>query len=834
MSLFEEKHQFAEIILPVPVPKTFCYFISPAWDLEVMVGQRVLVEFGNRKVYTGIVGEIHQNRPEGYDPKPILELLEDTPSVTPDQIKLWKWIAEYYMCSIGDVMNIALPSGLKLSSQSFIQLHPNFIIDDHLELLTDREFTFLKLLEKEQTIPYSNVGSILELKNPYKAVKELIAKEAILLIEKIKEKYKPKMEKRIRLHQSLVDNTALLDGVFEIIAKKAKQEDALLKYLSMVPVYEDSMTNYHGVSKRELIHDNKPLSPSSVGTMTKNGIFEEFERQVPRFELSIADKMMPTPQLSEAQNECLQKVVAGLNEKGTCLLHGVTGSGKTEIYLQLIQNVIENGSQALFLIPEIALTSQLVRRLKVYFGDVLGIYHSKFSDNERVETWKGVQEGQYQVIVGTRASLFLPFTDLELIVVDEEHDSSYKSQDKMPRYQGRDVAMVLAHLHHAKVILGSATPSLESFYLAVKKKYAYAALNERYGGAKLPEIKIIDIKKMRKQRKMKDEFSDDLLQAVHQTTEEGHQAILFQNRRGYSPYVSCETCGWVPECPSCSVNLTYHIYKNELRCHYCGYKEHVPKTCVNCGSTHLKTVGVGTQKIEESLKTYLTDLRVGRMDLDSTRRKHSYEQILTDFEQGHLDVLVGTQMITKGLDFGNVRVVGILDADRLLHFPDFRAHERAFQLLTQVSGRAGRRGKEGTVILQTTTPDETLFAKVARHDYANFYRKEIQERQQYHYPPFTRLIRLTVRSEKQDLTRESAEWLAQRLSHWIGDNRILGPQEPIINKIRNFYLSEILIKLERENFDIKNAKRLIQHAIQNLHEEKLFKRVWVNIDVDPA
>lgn len=833
MSLFEEQHQFAEIILPVPLPKTFCYFISPAWDLEVVVGQRVLVEFGNRKIYTGIVAEIHQKRPEKYDPKPILEVLEESPSVTSDQIKLWKWVADYYMCSVGEVMNVALPSGLKLSSQSHIQLHPNFIIEDHLELLSDREFSFLQLLEKEQTIAYSQIGSLLQLKNPYKAIKDLIAKEAILLIEKIKEKYKPKMEKRIRLHQSMVDNTSLLDGVFEIIAKKAKQEDALLKYLSLVPIYEDHLSNYHGVSKREFIHDNKPLSPSSVGTMVKNGIFEEFERQVPRFELTIADKMIPTPKLSEAQNECLQKVIVGLNEKGTCLLHGVTGSGKTEIYLQLIQNVIDNGSQALFMIPEIALTSQLVRRLKVYFGDVLGIYHSKFSDNERVETWKGVQNGDYQVIIGTRSSLFLPFSDLELIVVDEEHDSSYKAHDPAPRYQGRDVALILAHLHHAKVVLGSATPSLESFYLAVKKKYAYAGLTERYGDAKLPEIKIIDIKTMRKQRKMKDDFSDDLLQAVHQTTEEGYQAILFQNRRGYSPYVSCEICSWVPECPDCAVNLTYHIYKNELRCHYCGHKEHIPKTCVSCGSTHLKTVGLGTQKVEEGLKTYLTDIRVGRLDLDTTRKKHSYEQILTDFEQGQIDVLVGTQMVTKGLDFGNVRVVGILDADRLLFFPDFRAHERAFQMLTQVSGRAGRRGEKGTVILQTSTPKETLFAKVANHDYPNFYRKEIQERQQYHYPPFTRLIKLTIKSEKQDLTRESAEWLGHRLVHWIGEKRILGPQEPVINKIRNYFLSEILIKLERENYDLKKAKNLIQHAIQNLREEKPFRRVWVSVDVDP-
>lgn len=833
MSLFEEQHRFAEVILPVPLPSTFCYFIHPSWDLEVVVGQRVLVEFGNRKIYTGIIAEIHENRPEKYDPKPLLELLEESPSITPTQIKLWKWVAEYYMCTIGEVMNIALPSGLKLSSQSYIQLNPAFDIDENVEQLSDREFTFLKLLEKEQTIPYSQISSILKLKSPYKAIKDLIEKEAVLLIEKIKEKYKPKMEKRIRLHQSLVDNTALLDGVFEIIAKKAKQEDALLKYLSLVPVYEDHLANYHGVSKREFIKENKPLSASSVGTMTKNGIFEEFERQIPRFELTIADKMLSTPELSEAQNKCLEKVIEGINEKGTCLLHGVTGSGKTEIYLQLIKNVIENGSQALFMIPEIALTSQLVRRLKVYFGDVLGIYHSKFSDNERVETWKGVQEGDFQVIIGTRSSLFLPFSDLELIVVDEEHDSSYKAHELSPRYQGRDLALVLAHMHHAKVILGSATPSLESFYLAVKKKYAYAGLTERYGNAQLPEVKIIDIKSMRKQRKMKDEFSDELLQTLHQTTENGHQAILFQNRRGYSPYVTCETCSWVPECPDCAVNLTYHIYKNELRCHYCGHKEHVPKTCVSCGSTHLKTMGVGTQKVEEGLKTYLPEIRVGRLDLDSTQRKFSYEQILTDFENGNIDVLVGTQMVTKGLDFGNVRIVGIIDADRLLFFPDFRAHERAFQLLTQVSGRAGRRGEKGTVILQTSKPEEPLFAKVVNHDYPNFYRKEIKERQEYHYPPFTRLIKLTIKSEKQELTRDSAEWLAQRLCHWIGDKRILGPQEPAINKIRNYYLSDILIKLERENFDLKKAKSYIQHAIQNLREEKPFKRVWVTIDVDP-
>ncbi|AZQ60857.1 primosomal protein N' [Flammeovirga pectinis] len=833
MSLFEDQHNFAEVILPVPLPKSFCYSIPLGTDVELAVGHRVLVEFGNRKMYTGVVSEIHQKRPEKYDPKPILEVLEVDPSVTEMQIKLWKWVAEYYMCTIGEVLNIALPSGLKLSSQSYIQLHPSFIVEENLEMLNDKEFTLLSTLEKEQTVAYSQVSNIIQLKSPYKTIKDLIAKEAILLIEQIKEKYKPKMEKRLRLTEQYAEHPEVLDKLFESLGKKAKQGDALLKYLTLVPVHEDHMTNYHGVSKKEFINVGKELSASSVGTMTKNKIFEEFERQIPRFELSIADRMLPTPELSAAQNECLQKTVTGLNDKGVCLLHGVTGSGKTEVYLKLIKSVIENGSQALFMIPEIALTSQLVRRLKVYFGDVLGIYHSKFSDNERVETWKGVQEGQFQVIIGTRSSLFLPFSDLELIVVDEEHDSSYKANDPAPRYQGRDVALVLAHFHHAKVVLGSATPSLESFYLAVKQKYAYAGLTERYGNAQLPEIKIIDIKAMRKQKKMKDDFSDELLQLVHKTTEEGNQAILFQNRRGYSPYVSCETCGWVPSCPDCAVNLTYHIYRNELRCHYCGHKEHVPKTCVSCGGTSLKTVGLGTQKVEEGLKTFLTDIRVGRLDLDTTRRKHSYEQILTDFEQGHIDVLVGTQMVTKGLDFNNVRVVGILNADSLIFFPDFRAHERAFQLLTQVSGRAGRRGDAGTVILQTTMPKETLFAKVARHDYRNFYRKEIQERQQYHYPPFTRLIKLTIRSEKQELTRDSAEWLGKRLINWLGAKRILGPQEPVINKIRNYYLSEIMIKLERENFDLKKAKNYIHHAILNLKEEKPFKRVWVSIDVDP-
>ncbi|OHX66749.1 replication restart helicase PriA [Flammeovirga pacifica] len=825
--------KFAEVILPVPIPKSFCYVIPSQLDLEVLVGHRVLVEFGNRKMYTGIVSEIHETEPEKYIPKPILEVLEVEPSVNASQIKLWQWVADYYMCSIGEVLNVALPSGLKLSSQSYIQIHPHFIIEENLEQLSDREFTLMSYLEKEQTIPYTQVGEILEIKSPYKTIKNLIEKEAILLIEKIKERYKPKMEKRIRLSQQYADQPDSLDDLFKLLSKRQKQEDALLKYLSLVPIHEDYLTNFHGVAKREFLHVGRPLSPSSVGTMTKNGIFEEFERQIPRFELSVADKMQPTPVLSPAQKECLQKTIQGLSEKNVCLLHGITGSGKTEIYLQLIKSVIENGEQALFLIPEIALSSQLVKRLKVYFGDVLGIYHSKFSDNERVETWKGVQEGQFQVIVGTRSSLFLPFSDLSLIIVDEEHDSSYKANDPAPRYQGRDLALVLAHMHHAKVVLGSATPSLESFYLAVKNKYAYAGLHERFGDAQLPEIKIIDVKAKRKQKKMKDDFSDDLLHILHQNTEQGYQSILFQNRRGYSPYVTCDVCNWVPTCPSCNVKLTYHIYRNEIRCHYCGHKEHVPHTCVSCGSTEMKTVGLGTQKVEEELKTYLPEVRVGRLDLDTTRRKHSYDQILTDFEQGHIDILVGTQMITKGLDFDNVRVVGIINADTMLYFPDFRAHERAFQMLTQVSGRAGRRGETGTVILQTQQPSETLFAKVARNDYHNFYRKEIKDREQYHYPPFTRLIKLTIRSEKQDLTHDAANYLGRLLVNWLGQKRILGPQEPGINKIRNYYLSEILIKLEREGIDLKKAKGLIQKAIYQQKEEKPFKRVWVSIDVDP-
>jgi primosomal protein N' (replication factor Y) len=832
----EAKTFFADVILPVPIPQLFTYRIPKDWVEFAQVGCRVIVQFGRRRIVTGIVGKIHENPPKKYEAKYILEVLDETPTVQLRHLSFWKWMSEYYMCHIGEVMNAALPSGLKLSSESRVQLHPEFDLDEVDFEFSDRELDLLQALKNDISLSYGDVAQVLEIKNIYQIIKLLIAKKAIILYEEVKEKYKPKRIKKIRLQAHFAQSDETLEELFKALGSKAKQEAVVMKYISQVPIYTESNLNIAGITKSELLNKaTGDISESSLKTLVKNGIFEEFETIVSRldeYDLQTAQTQIPDLQLSPEQERVRDEILQHFEQKDTVLLHGITGSGKTEVYIDLIQKVMENGSQVLMMLPEIALTTQIVVRLKKVFGNKIGIYHSKFSDNERVEVWNGVVNGDFQFVIGVRSSIFLPFSNLGLIIVDEEHETSYKQHDPAPRYHARDTALLLANQHQAKVLLGSATPAVETYYKAKSGMFGLVELMERYGGAKLPEISLIDTRSEKKKNKMKGDFSPDLLDAIRARLEAKEQVILFQNRRGYAPYLTCEECGWIPECNNCSVSLTYHMYRNELRCHYCGDKEGMPRVCVACGAAKLKTMGIGTEKIEDELKIFIPEAKVQRMDLDTTRKKFGYQRIITDFENGEIDVLVGTQMVTKGLDFDNVSLVGVFDVDRLMYFPDFRAHERTFQLVTQVSGRAGRREQEGKVLIQTNNPQQPLLHMVQEYNYLGLYETEIQEREEYNYPPFSRLIRLTIRCREKPLRDEATDVLVERLRKKLGTHRVLGPEQPVIDRIRNYFLKNLLIKIERDNPNLKMAKKLIQEEIILLITQKEFKKVQVVVDVD--
>ena len=821
--------RFTEVILPVPIPKLFTYRVPYELNEVVKEGLRVIVPFGSRKILTGVITRIHQTPPSQYEAKYILDILDLEPTVNNIQLQFFNWMSSYYMCTEGEVLNVALPSGLKISSESRVQLHPAYDPNFPRYPFTENENLILEILEHHESLGYKEVSEFTGLSNIYTLIKSLVKKESIILYEEIKEKYKPKTEKRIRLKEEIAINEGLIGELFDSLSTKPKQVDVLMYYLQQVPVYKDPELNKQGLPKAIFLKQN--LSTSSINTLIKKGILEEFERIVSRFPEIKPQAEMPS--LSESQLTAKNQILSGFDTHKPVLLHGVTGSGKTEIYIDLIREVVESGHQALFMLPEIALTTQIVSRLRKVFGDKMGVYHSRFSDNERVEVWKGVLEGRFTFVVGVRSSLFLPFDNLGLVIVDEEHETSYKQMDPAPRYHARDAALVLARLHHAKVLLGSATPSIETYYNTFLKTFNHVILNERYGEATMPEIEFADIGRERKQKKMKGDFSSKLIGEIENTLKNGEQVIIFQNRRGYAPYLSCDTCGWIPKCENCSVSLTYHLYKNELRCHYCGFRQNMPSTCHSCGSSELETKSYGTEKLEEDLKLMFPDNKVKRMDLDTTRKKYSYQSIIEDFENGEIDILVGTQMVSKGLDFNKVALVGIFDADRMLHFPDFRAHERTFHLITQVSGRAGRRDKRGKVIIQTYSPGDDILKMIRDHNYDGFYEKEIQERRQYKYTPFYRLINITLKHKDLTICRQASEFLNRSLIESFGKERILGPQEAMVAKVRNQYIWEILVKLERSKVNLKKAKEILAKKASDMKEQKEFRNIHLIFDVDP-
>nr|WP_225309421.1 primosomal protein N' [Larkinella humicola] len=821
----EETTYFADLIIPVPIPKLFTYRVPRDMVERLKVGARVIVPFGKNRVYTAVVKNIHHQPPNAYQAKYILELLDEYPLITSYQLELFAWMAEYYLCNIGDVLNVALPSGLKITSQSKVQYNPDF---DYPELLTDDEVRLLDELKKHSSLSYEELGRLVGETNVPGTIKLLVGKRAVIVFDEVREKYVPKMVRKVRLTEKYENRDVML-SLINGLEKSPKQQEVVMKYLSYVPVLNNPTLNRKGLDKTILNQDDE-VSQSSLQTLIKNQVFETFEIIVPRF--GDEDMQNVEVKLTDIQQKACDDVISQFNEKDIVLLHGITGSGKTEVYINLIQNALESGSQVLYLLPEIALTTQIVVRLKKVFGDKMGIYHSKFSDNERVEVWKGIVDGQYQFVVGVRSAVFLPFDNLGLIIVDEEHETSYKQHDPAPRYHARDVAMMIAHWQKAKVLLGSATPSIESYYHAQQGRYGFVELLQRYGDAMLPDIVLVNTRLEKQQKKMKNEFSSVLLDQLRQNLERKEQSILFQNRRGYSPYLQCEDCEWTGRCPNCDVSLTYHMRDAEMRCHYCGHKDPVPKSCPACGSFKVRTIGFGTEKLEDQLQIVFPEARIQRMDLDTTRAKNAYQQIISEFEGGNVDILVGTQMISKGLDFGNVSLVGIFDSDRMIHYPEFRAIERAFQMITQVSGRAGRRAdRRGKVLIQTSNPQQAVLLKILENDYRGLFEEEIVERENYNYPPFSRLIKLTVRHAEQSVSQNAAQRLVAQLTEKLGEARVLGPEVPLVERIRNQYLYTILIKLER-TISPKAAKVFILEKINELLSDKGLKAVTVVADVD--
>ncbi len=815
---------YVEVILPLPLYGTFTYEVPEG--LDVTPGSRVIVSFGKKKIYTAIVLYLHDHLDVPYNAKPLLEVLDDVPIVSEGQLTFFQWISRYYMCTLGEVINAALPAALKLTSESFVALNPE--VDPEEVDVDDREWELLKTLQNTD-LSIKDVMEVTQLKQPQRVLKNLAEKGFIDLYEKVKDKFQPKKVKRIRLHQHWVSEDNL-EHLLNDLESKPKQQDVLLTYLREVPILEDPKTNENGILKSTLLMDE--ISPSSLKTLLKNNVLEEWEETVSRLG-SAPEPQVVASVMSPEQAQALLSIKESFLTNSTVLLHGITGSGKTEIYMELIKEQLEIGKQVLYLLPEIALTTQIITRLQRIFGNSFGVYHSRYSDNERVEVWQNVKAGTFQFVVGVRSAVFLPFDQLGLIIVDEEHEPSYKQFEPAPRYHARDSAIYLASIHKANVLLGTATPAMETYKNALDGKYGLVELMSRYGDAYVPQLSFANTLKERKQKKLKGNFSSELVQAIEKALEKKEQVIIFQNRRGYAAYISCDNCGTIPKCPNCAVSLTYHQFNNKLVCHYCGYNQSMYADCLHCGSQELRQVGFGTEELEEELKLLFPQAIVQRMDLDTTRSKYGYHRIIESFEEGEIDILVGTQMVSKGLDFDKVNLVGIFDSDRMIHFPNFRSHERAYHLITQVSGRAGRKSKEGRVVIQTNDPDQQLLQKVKDSDFRSFYQWEILEREHFHYPPFTRLINITFKHRDKQTSFQAANFFFHEIVKQLKGQRIIGPVEPLVGKIRTLYLHEITLKLAKQGINLPVIKEYLRSVEKMTKSIAAFKGVGVVFDVDP-
>jgi len=812
---------FVEVILPLAIAKNYTYRVPFEMNNTVMVGKRAVVQFGKSKLYTAIIASIGSVAPEKYQAKYIIELLDERPIITGEQLHFWQWLAEYYMCNIGEVMNAALPSALKLASETRIMLNKGFVYDR--SALHDKEFLIVEALDIQPELTVSDIIKLLGQKTVMPILKLLFEKNIINISEEVSDRYKPRTRTFITLNP-VYHNQENLKELFIILEKRApKQADAVLAYIKL-------SRHQKSITKNELIEESG-AGDSSIKSLIEKGILIAEEKNVSRLYYEEED-VFDTFELSEQQQGVLKHIGEELTQKDVVLLHGITSSGKTQVYIRLIEEMINTGRQVLYLLPEIALTTHIIERLRMYFGSNIGIYHSRFNDNERVEVWKKVLNNEYKVVLGARSSVFLPFNDLGLIIVDEEHETSYKQYDPAPRYNARDAAIFLANRYRAKVLLGSATPSFESYYNARIQKYGFAELTERYGGVKLPEIEVVSIAAETKSKTMQSHFTSVLMADMKAALVNKEQVILFQNRRGYAPLLMCKICAYTPKCINCDVSLTYHKSSGKLHCHYCGYKEDAPQICPACGSTHLEYKGFGTEKVEDELAVLLPDARIARMDLDTTRSRNSLQTLLNDLEEKKIDILIGTQMVAKGLDFSGVTVIGIINADSLLKFPDYRANERSYQMLAQVSGRAGRRGKQGKVVIQTYDVNHRVIKQVIENNYNDLYFTEMEERRSFKYPPFYRIINLDVKHKDPEIVNNQAAYLATELRKHFGD-RVIGPEFPLVARIRNYYIKTIMLKFEKDLVSINKAKTIIRGVITQFQTTKLSKGSVVQPDVDP-
>mgnify|MGYP003575008422 CR=1 FL=1 len=814
----ERETFFVEVVLPLSLAINYTYRVPFELNDRIAIGKRVVVQFGKHKIYTALVKSIGKQPPELYEAKYIIDVVDDFPVITEKQFQFWDWITSYYLANEGDVMAAALPTGLKLASETILVLRDELPTE---LVLTEKESLIVDVLHKQQRISIDNVIELLGQKTVYPIVNSLIAKEVIYIAEEVIEKYKPLLKTFLKLN-SFYREEENLKELFSVLERAPKQLDALLAYLKL-------SKNDVFVAKQQILEDSG-CGQGAIKSLIDKSIFEQEKRQVSR--LGHADDEFEINfELSKAQQTAFDEVDLQFKEKDVVLLHGVTASGKTQLYIKLIEKAIEDGGQVLFLLPEIALTTQIVHRIKRYFGEKIGVYHSKFNDNERVEIWNRVLNETYQVVLGARSAVFLPFANLKLIVVDEEHESSYKQHDPAPRYQARDASIVLAHLHQAKVVLGSATPSLESYYNAKTNKYGLVELNERFGGVELPLQEVVSIAEETKRKKMSSYFTSVLLDDMTTALENNEQIILFQNRRGYATILICATCGYAPKCVNCDVSLTFHKTSGKLHCHYCGYHQSSLNICPACGSVHIEQKGFGTERIEEELSLLFPEVSIARLDLDSTRTKNGMQQIIADFQDKKNQILIGTQMVAKGLDFDNVSLIGVINADTLLNYPDFRAFERSYQLLSQVAGRAGRRDKQGKVCIQAYDDNHRIIKQVIASDYHQMYLDEMAERKQFNYPPFSRLIFVNVKHKDANVLNVASLYLANALKAQLGA-RVLGPEQPLVARIRNYYIKQIIIKIEK-NAAIQKVKMVLKDTIKDFNSQKDFKSVITQIDVDP-
>ncbi|WP_316829797.1 primosomal protein N' [Pedobacter aquatilis] len=815
----ERETLFVEVILPLSLAKNYTYRVPFDLNSQVEIGKRVVVQFGKHKIYTALIKGITKVPPTVYEAKYILDIIDSAPSVTASQLKFWTWMTEYYMCNEGDVMAAALPASLKLASETILILREDF--DDDV-ILSEKEEIIISALKKQQKLTVNDVSKLLGQKTIYPIINQLLDKALILVAEEVIQKYKPLLKSFIILNEFYNDEENLKQ-LFAILERAPKQLDALLAYLKL---------NKSGlpIAKEQLLEESN-CGPAALKALTDKDVFTVLKRPVSRL-AAHDDDFNANFTLNTVQQAALNKINAALEDKDVVLLHGVTASGKTQVYIKLIEEVINNSDgQVLFLLPEIALTTQIVERIKQYFGNSIGVYHSKFNNNERVEIWNKVKHGAFKVILGARSAVFLPFQNLKLIVVDEEHEPSYKQYDPAPRYQARDSAIYLAHLHQAKVILGSATPSLESYYNALNGKYGLVEMKERFGGVQLPNQQVVSIAEETKRKTMVSYFSSVLIKDIDLALSKKEQVVLFQNRRGYATILICATCGYTPKCVNCDVSLTYHKSSGKLHCHYCGYQQSSVNICPACGSVHVEQKGFGTERIEEELKLLYPDITIARLDMDTTRTKNGLQQILTDFQEKKTDILIGTQMVAKGLDFDNLSLIGVINADTLLGYPDFRAYERSYQLLAQVAGRAGRRADQGNVCIQTYDAENRIIKQVVDNDYLGMYNDEIAEREKFLYPPFSRMIFIAVKHKDSNVLDKAALFLAQTLKAKFGQ-RVLGPEQPLISRVRNLYIKQIIIKADKHTA-IHKVKNVLRETLTDFNAMKDFKSVLIQIDVDP-